>query len=125
MKIRWHRNELRYRVSPAELESLLRGGTVSEAIGDPNGLCASLAAADESAIDFPAPGHVRVALAPADRDTLARPDTEGVYLGDAALRYYVEKDFPCLHPRATETVSPESETFAPTESFLARAEQRA
>lgn len=59
-------------------------------------------------------GVVTLLLAESDRDRLAAPETEGVYFrreDDPPLTYYVEKDFPCLHPRPADAQEIPSETF--------------
>ena len=60
-------------------------------------------------------------LASNDRQRLAAPETEGVYFQMTdGLRFYVEKDFPCIHPRAAETLEPPTETFAAPPDFEQR-----
>jgi hypothetical protein len=69
-------------------------------------------------------GHLRLFLADDDRERLAAPDAEGVYFSaeanGAALRYFIEKDFPCAHPRPPAAREPDTETFAPPEGFKER-----
>jgi hypothetical protein len=38
----------------------------------------------------------------------------------APFRYFIEKDFPCVHPRAAEALEPRTETFPPPPDFEAR-----
>ena len=63
---------------------------------------------------------VYFSLSEADRVQLADPETEGVYFQldePTVLRYYVEKDFPCVHTRAAEAKEEPGETFAPPAGF--------
>jgi len=127
MKIRWNSKELRYRITPGELERLRNGESITEAFAFAEGWQAVLSPAEESSLRFSAAGGVTISLSEADRVALAQEENEGVYLqadsGTGPVRYFVEKDFPCLHPRPSEVLPGEGETFAPTASFLARAEQ--
>jgi hypothetical protein len=69
-------------------------------------------------------GGLRLFLAPADRARLLTPEVEGVYLclgGDergGAVRYFIEKDFPCMHPRPMDAHEPETETFEAPAHFV-------
>jgi hypothetical protein len=60
-----------------------------------------------------------------DREKLAVPETEGVYFTTnrpdrGLIRYFIEKDFPCIHPRAAEALEGPSETFAPPPALFPR-----
>ena len=46
--------------------------------------------------------QIHVHLSMADLATLLEPSCEGVYLTRGDFAYYVEKDFPCEHPRPAE-----------------------
>ena len=46
--------------------------------------------------------QVHVHLSLADLAALLEPSNEGVYLTRGDFKYYVEKDFPCEHPRPAE-----------------------
>ena len=62
-----------------------------------------------------------LALSAADRARLAAPDAEGVYFqSPGGLRYVIEKDFPCVHPRGAEAREPVTETFQPPPDFERR-----
>jgi hypothetical protein len=68
-------------------------------------------------------GVLQVCLSSADRQRLASPEAEGIYFnhaGDTPLHYFVEKDFPCAHPRAGDAMEKLSETFKPPAGFEAR-----
>jgi hypothetical protein len=43
-----------------------------------------------------------------------------VYLREGELRFYIEKDFPCAHPRAGEAEEAPTPTFTPPPGFEAR-----
>jgi hypothetical protein len=43
-----------------------------------------------------------------------------VYFSDSSLRYYIEKDFPCLHPRPAEASESTTETFEAPSDFAQR-----
>ena len=66
---------------------------------------------------------LRLTLAPGDLVRLLKPNAEGIYFtADRAdgVRYFVEKDFPCIHPRGVEALEPATETFSPPADFEAR-----
>jgi hypothetical protein len=68
-------------------------------------------------------GALRLSLSEADRQKLSAPENEGVYFqseGEPSLRYFIEKDFPCAHPRAADALEPATETFAPPAGFEER-----
>jgi hypothetical protein len=46
-------------------------------------------------------------------DSLQYPETP-------PIRYFVEKDFPCVHPRPVDAMGEPSETFAPPPGFGVR-----
>lgn len=125
MKIRWTRNSVRFRITPSELAAIARGESVSEELTLPNssGWRATIEpATGATALSFDA-GALRVSLARSDRELLAEPEREGVYFqqeSEPALRYYIEKDFPCAHPRAADALEPATETFAPPPGFEER-----
>ena len=121
MKIRFTNESLRLRITPAELAALLRGETVTEAFAVAGGgWVASLAPTDGESGVVASGAMVAIHLSPADRDSLADAATEGVYKATGAIRFSVEKDFPCLHPRASEAMEPTTETFAPPPGFAER-----
>jgi hypothetical protein len=121
MKIRWTHQSLRLRITPPELEALRRGESVRETSGFPGNWSVTLECRAVSGL-FPGetPGSVAVALSPVQLVELARPDAEGVYLSADAYRYYIEKDFPCLHPRASEASELATETFPAPRDFAQR-----
>jgi len=46
--------------------------------------------------------------------------TNGTEDQNLALRWFIEKDFPCVHPRASKAAEPVTEAFAPPADFEAR-----
>ena len=128
MKVRWTNGSLRLRISPSELASLLRQETVAEKLAIstggrniPDGGWAIFLGATDTDSYLNAFGtSVTLRLSQADRETLADPATEGVYNEKNGTVFYVEKDFPCVHPRAAEAAEPPSETFAPPPGFEER-----
>ena len=129
MKIRWTENSVRLRITPSELEALQRNEIVREKLGFdedeqgwsaaimPNGMQTSVRLID---------GSLLIHLSNADRAQLSDPASEGVYFQQELLqrnlliRYYIEKDFPCVHPRASEALEPQTETFEAPEDFVTR-----
>lgn len=128
MKIRWTNHSLRLRITPSELEALERDEVVRAELVLPGGGLpgggwrAAVCPGEATSIEM-IEGEVRLFLSRADRDQLARPDQEGVYFQTSsppALRYFIEKDFPCVHPRAAEILEPPGETFAAPPGFEQR-----
>lgn len=124
MKIRWTRDSIRFRITPTELEALLHSQIVREGLTFPGGswsatILPGCAVTDLRLVD----GDMLLHLSAADRARLAEPDAEGVYFpeeGEEGLRYCIEKDFPCAHPRASEAQEPETETFDAPPGFRER-----
>ena len=122
MKVRWNSSSVRLRITPTELESMVKGGTVREELALPGGgrwVVQVRPAEGQTALT--SEGDVlTLALSRPDAERLAAPDAEGVYFHEAGLRYLIEKDFPCVHPRASHAEESPTETFAPPEGFEAR-----
>ena len=125
MKIRWTRDHLRLRITPSELEMILEGKAVIECFqlsGGPGWETAIVPVEHETELVW-VEGALHLCLSSEDCQRLAVPETEGVYFdraGDPPLRYFVEKDFPCAHPRAADAMEKPSETFNPPPGFEAR-----
>lgn len=122
MKVRWNRDSVRLRITPTEFTMITRGEEVSEELCFPGGtvwrvvVCAGVQTALASAESA---AHIH--LSADDQGRLAAPDAEGVYFqADGGLRYYIEKDFPCVHARAAESLEPATETFVPPQGFEER-----
>ncbi len=124
MKIRWTRNGVRLRITPSELEDLQRGQAVAEALSLPGGnWSATIQPGTPQTSLILEQSALVLSLAKTDLAQLSAPESEGVYFnteGKSPLRYFIEKDFPCAHPRAADALEPASETFAPSADFLER-----
>ena len=125
MKVRWTKNSVRFRITPSELAAIERGEPVSETLciaGDEVWRATIISDTDATSCTFES-GELRIYLSQIDRKQLAQADRQGVYFqrdGKLALRYFIEKDFPCAHPRAGEAMEAPSETFAPPPGFEER-----
>ena len=127
MKVRWTPESIRFRITPGELEQLRAGQGVTSVLRIPGG---SWQATITPAIpDAPTtlggaePGNITLSLSAADLARLSDPVNEGVYFrtpdDEPPVRYFIEKDFPCVHPRPKEAQE-ETETFAPPHGFAER-----
>lgn len=122
MKVRWTENSLRLRVTPLELTAISGGDMVPAEVTFPGGLQwrVSIQPAPETRLASDGANAV-IFLSPDDRRRLAAPETEGVYFQTAeGMRYFVEKDFPCAHPRAAEALETPTETFEAPSGFERR-----
>lgn len=129
MKVRWTSESVRFRITPSELAALQAGTSVTVALpvpGSPGWRATLLPLADgdptPTRLRGDADGRVTVDLASPDLAALSEPQTEGVYFGGAGgdtPRFFIEKDFPCVHPRPPEAME-RTETFAPPPGFSAR-----
>lgn len=125
MKIRWTDKSIRLRITPAELERVCGGAVISQSIVFPGGeewKVEVIPNADMTKLVSES-GAVRVYLSRPDLAALNSAETEGVYFGTqggSELRYFIEKDFPCVHPRPSETLEAPTETFVPPMGFDAR-----
>ncbi len=125
MKVRWNRNSIRLRITPSEFAAITNGEAVHEGITFPGMQVWSVTLRPSDAeTTLTSDQHgVYFSLSEADRAALADPETEGVYFQrdePTTLRYYVEKDFPCVHKPAPEAGEGTSETFTPPSGFEAR-----
>ncbi|MBC8138639.1 MAG: hypothetical protein H8F28_22395 [Fibrella sp.] len=132
MKVRWTSGSLRLRISPTELASLERGEPLEERMRVPGAPVGSswtiLLLPGGKVSEISASGSVVLFdISRADVEQLAEPASEGIYCQQVAagdsreeFSFYVEKDFPCVHPRPSEVNEPDSETFAPPVGFEER-----
>lgn len=111
MKVRWTATSLRLRITPTELSCLQSGATATERCELPGGWSVDLRVGEATALSSPEPGGLTLTLSAAALAELSDPTREGVYFEGDGLRYYVEKDFPCEHPRPAEAQE-KTETFA-------------
>lgn len=119
MKVRWRENSLRLRITPEELATLQAGSAVTETALFPGGWETTLCLSDASALLAQEPGALLLTLSPAALTELAQPETEGVYFTTEHYQFFVEKDFPCAHPRPS-AAQESTTTFAPPEGFAER-----
>ena len=121
MKVRWNRESVRLRITPTEMAMILRGEEFGEELGFPGGTTwrVTVSAGTQTALASEE-NTANVTLSAEDRERLAAPDAEGVYFQAGGLRYYIEKDFPCVHKRGAEALEPGTETFIPPAGFEAR-----
>lgn len=129
MKIRWTKNSVRFRITPGELEKLKNHQPIEEVIEWGNGSWeATISVADETSF-WIEKMMMQISLAPPDVEALGNPQNEGVYFSTPAspegntIRYFIEKDFPCAHPRASEAEEAPTETFEPPSGFEERKNQ--
>jgi len=122
MKVRWNRDSVRLRITPTEFTMITRGEEVSEELCFPGGTVWRVvvrAGVQTALASGESVAHIH--LSADDQGRLAAPDAEGVYFqADGGLRYYVEKDFPCVHVRAAESLEPATETFVAPPGFEER-----
>ena len=119
MKVRWTRESLRLRITPTEFQSLLGGDVVCESFEFAGKTVWKITVArTENQTSLTADsGVATIAVSEADLRRLSAPDQEGIYFAAEsrsrpALRYYIEKDFPCVHPGREEAAEPPTETFS-------------
>ena len=119
MKVRWTRQSLRLRITPTELRSPLEGKSVSECfdVGGKTVWKIALVPTEAQSGLTTDSGCVTLAVSAPDRHRLAAPDREGVYFTSedadgGPLDYYVEKDFPCVHPGEAGAIETPTETFS-------------
>lgn len=129
MKVRWTSGSLRLRISPTELASLERGEPLEERLRIPGAPVGSswtvLLLPGGKMSEISASGSVVLFdISRTDVERLADSANEGIYCqqsgSDEGFSFYVEKDFPCIHPRPSEINEPDSETFAPPVGFEER-----
>jgi hypothetical protein len=127
MKIRWKQDSLRLRITPTELKDLLGGEQICERLdlsAGPVWEVGIFPNSEETSIRNFGP-VIHLLLSREDQKKLAYPEVQGVYFttsrsGCGLIRYFIEKDFPCIHPRAADALEDHSETFAPPPGFAAK-----
>lgn len=114
MKIRWSHDSIRLRITPTDLEQISARQPVVETLAINKSTAWKLSilpGAKETRLTAAESG-VEIHLSESDRAKLANEKEIGVYFKHGDLRYYIEKDFPCEHPRRFEAKEPETETFS-------------
>ena len=125
MKVRWKYGSLRLRITPSELKDLLGGQQIFERFelsGGPVWEVAVCPSAEQTSLQNRG-AKIQLLLSQEDQDKLASPETQGVYFlsdpsGHDSIRYFIEKDFPCIHPRAADALEVPSETFSPPPGLI-------
>jgi hypothetical protein len=122
MKIRWTNGSLRYRITPTELQNLVDGKPSQATLDIPGTVWEARLEKSEDLTNIHSLGcTVSIMLSSQDIQELASPETEGVYFkNELGFMYFVEKDFPCAHPRAIDEALGITETFTPTLSYEER-----
>jgi hypothetical protein len=125
MKVRWTKASLRLRITPGELEALEAGKPVVERLqfGEGPGWEIAIIPSNAETDLVWVGGALQITLSLVDCGRLSSPEVEGVYfqrLIEPLIRYFVEKDFPCAHPRTPDAMEPISDTFVPPTEFEAR-----
>lgn len=126
MKIRWSHLSVRFRVTPSELESLQNQQPIAEELEFGNGGWEATISVGETRQFWFEKMILQVQISPADVAELAAPENEGVYFStdsEPPIRYFIEKDFPCAHPRAAEAAEAATETFEAPPDFERRKQQ--
>ena len=120
MKIRWTEQSVRFRITPTELETLRRGQIIQTHLLLPGGWRASVSTGSLGTTLKMEAEVLRFLLSGEDAARLFLQESEGVYFQqtESGLRYYIEKDFPCEHPRPAEALE-NPETFERPPALLA------
>lgn len=128
MKIRWTAGSVRVRITPVELSQLQASRYVEEVLDYPGGggWSVRLVPNQKERAAFGDRETLFIYLTAADLAALSDEAQEGVYFQnpDPPLRYYIEKDFPCAHPRPAEALERPTETFAPPPALAERKAQQ-
>jgi hypothetical protein len=118
MKVRWKYDSLRLRITPTELKNLLDGRQIFERFDlseEPVWEVILCPNAKETSLRNTG-SVVRLMLSQQDQIKLMSPDIPGVYFttnrpDGSSLRYFIEKDFPCVHARPLDSQESPTETF--------------
>jgi ribonuclease inhibitor len=106
VKIRFTTSSLRVRITPNELEQIKNRESLELTFGIDGGWKFRLEAGEQTKLES-RDEVVVLKLSNADAILLAEPTREGVYFESYDVRFFVEKDFPCEHPRSNlEEISP-------------------
>jgi ribonuclease inhibitor len=115
VKIRFTSSSLRVRITPNELEHIKNREALELMLGISGAWKFSLEASEQTKLESQ-DGVVVLKLSDADAVLLSEPTREGVYFESDGVRFFIEKDFPCEHPRSNlEEVTP---TFERTHEGL-------
>ena len=121
MKVRWTESSLRLRITPTELALLETGEAIETRLCLPGaGWTVRVETGAGAATLCAANAHLRIFLGRADVVGLSDPANEGVYFTSGTFRYFIEKDFPCAHPRPADALEPTTEHFSVPPGFIER-----
>ncbi len=99
MKIRFTTSSLRVRITPNELERIKNRESLELTFGIAGGWKFRLESGERTKLES-RDGIVIFELSGADAVLLLEPTREGVYFDVDGVRFFIEKDFPCEHPRS-------------------------
>ena len=99
MKIRFTTSSLRIRITPNELEQIKNREKLELGFGLAGGWKFVLEAAQQTKLET-RDGVVVLKLSSEDATLLTEATREGVYFEADGVRFFIEKDFPCEHPRS-------------------------
>jgi ribonuclease inhibitor len=99
VKIRFTTSSLRVRITPNELERIANRENLELLFGVPGGWKFAVTPDEHTKLET-RDGIVNFGLSSADAMLLAEPTREGVYFESDGIRFFIEKDFPCEHPRS-------------------------
>ncbi len=121
MKVRWTKNSIRLRITPEELAQLQNDQSINEhfLVWHLDGWSVRVRPSAATSLEMHH-GDLVFSLAKKDIVQLSEAECEGVYFLQDDVRFYIEKDFPCAHPRAGEAAEMPTPTFAPPTGFEAR-----
>lgn len=108
MKIRFTNSSLRVRITPNELERIKNREPLELMFGIPGAWTLLLLPAESTTLET-RDGVVVFGIHSSDAALLAEPSREGLYFEANGIRFFIEKDFPCEHPRTALEES--TETF--------------
>jgi ribonuclease inhibitor len=98
VKIRFTTSSLRVRITPNELERIANRETLEFGFGLAGGWKFRLEADEQTKLES-RDGVVVLGLSDVDAVLLTEPSREGIYFESDGVRFFIEKDFPCEHPR--------------------------
>jgi ribonuclease inhibitor len=116
VKIRFTSSSLRVRITPNELERIKNREKLELSFGILGGWKFALEPDEQTKLET-RDGVVVFDLSATDAEILAEPTREGLYFESEGVRFFVEKDFPCEHPR-TNLEEEATGTFARTHAGI-------
>ena len=124
MKVRWTKSSIRLRVTPEELQQLRRGNSIEEKLSLADGRAWQVKVVCDERTELSCENSAMVfCLSRADIEALCEPQREYVYFSQNDVRFHMEKDFSCAHPRVGEAEETPTKTFAPPDGFEERKKQ--